>query len=122
MQIAAAEVSKLDGESKATLDLYGVNDANTNKAGFAKNCLLALAVALPAQAARIERAEIRHNHGRYEADATVVNADFARSMTRLVPDALRRRWSDRKIASRRFSRTKTRLPHRSMARRFTSWN
>jgi phytoene desaturase len=41
--------------------------------------------------------------GRYEADATVVNADFARSMTRLVPDALRRRWSDKRIASRRFS-------------------
>jgi len=41
--------------------------------------------------------------GRHEADATVVNADFARSMTRLVPDALRRRWNDRKIASRRFS-------------------
>ena len=41
--------------------------------------------------------------GRHEADATVVNADFARSITRLVPDAIRRRWSDRKIASRRFS-------------------
>lgn len=41
--------------------------------------------------------------GRYTADATVVNADFARSMTRLVPDRLRRRWNDRKIASRRFS-------------------
>ena len=39
----------------------------------------------------------------YEADATVVNADFARTMTRLVPDRLRRRWSDRKIASKRFS-------------------
>ncbi|MFM1902596.1 MAG: hypothetical protein RLZZ440_496 [Planctomycetota bacterium] len=41
--------------------------------------------------------------GRHAADATVVNADFARSMTRLVPDSLRRRWNDRKIASRRFS-------------------
>ncbi len=41
--------------------------------------------------------------GRHAADATVVNADFARSMTRLVPDAIRRRWNDRKIASRRFS-------------------
>ncbi len=41
--------------------------------------------------------------GRHEANATVVNADFARSMTRLVPDSLRRRWNDRKIASRRFS-------------------
>ncbi|MCS5678468.1 MAG: phytoene desaturase family protein [Acidimicrobiales bacterium] len=46
---------------------------------------------------------LRTPAGRYEADATVVNADFARSMTRLVPDELRRRWSDRRIASRRFS-------------------
>jgi phytoene desaturase len=46
---------------------------------------------------------VRTGKSRYEADATVVNADFARSMTRLVPDALRRRWSDKKIASRRFS-------------------
>jgi phytoene desaturase len=41
--------------------------------------------------------------GTYAADATVVNADFARTMTRLVPDRIRRRWNDRKIASRRFS-------------------
>ena len=39
----------------------------------------------------------------YKADATVVNADFARAMTRLVPENLRRRWNDKKIASRRFS-------------------
>jgi phytoene desaturase len=39
----------------------------------------------------------------YKADATVVNADFARSMTRLVPDRLRRRWNDRRIAAKRFS-------------------
>ncbi|MFM8734193.1 MAG: phytoene desaturase family protein [Pirellulales bacterium] len=39
----------------------------------------------------------------YAAEATVVNADFARTMTRLVPDAIRRRWNDKKIASRRFS-------------------
>ncbi|MFM8282495.1 MAG: phytoene desaturase family protein [Planctomycetaceae bacterium] len=45
----------------------------------------------------------RTSGGTYDADATVVNADFARSMTRLVPDALRRRWSDRKLAASRFS-------------------
>jgi len=50
---------------------------------------------------RIEAA--RTARASYAADATVVNADFARSMTRLVPDRLRRRWSDRRIASRRFS-------------------
>jgi phytoene desaturase len=41
--------------------------------------------------------------GSYDADATVMNADFARSMTRLVPDRLRRRWNDRSIASKRYS-------------------
>ena len=46
---------------------------------------------------------VRTPRATYAADATVVNADFARSMTRLVPDRLRRRWNDRRIASRRFS-------------------
>lgn len=41
MQLAAAEVSDLSGESRAVQDLYGVNDANKLKAGFARNCLLA---------------------------------------------------------------------------------
>lgn len=40
---------------------------------------------------------------RFEADAIVINADFARAMQRLVPDHLRSRWSDRKIARKRFS-------------------
>jgi len=46
---------------------------------------------------------VRTASGTHAADATIVNADFARSMTRLVPDRLRRRWNDRRIASRRFS-------------------
>jgi phytoene desaturase len=46
---------------------------------------------------------VRTPRATYAADATVVNADFARTMTRLVPDRLRRRWSDRKIAAKRFS-------------------
>ncbi len=36
-------------------------------------------------------------------DSLVVNADFAQTMTKLVPDSIRRRWSDRKIASKKFS-------------------
>jgi phytoene desaturase len=46
---------------------------------------------------------VRTASGIHAADATIVNADFARSMTRLVPDGIRRRWNDRRIASRRFS-------------------
>jgi phytoene desaturase len=39
----------------------------------------------------------------YPADVLVLNADFARAMTRLVPDGLRRRWTDRRIARKKFS-------------------
>jgi hypothetical protein len=41
MQLAAAEVSNLSGETAITRELYGVNDSNPLKAGFARNCLLA---------------------------------------------------------------------------------
>lgn len=39
----------------------------------------------------------------YDCDAMVVNADFAEAMKRLVPDKLRKRWSDNQLASKRFS-------------------
>ena len=40
---------------------------------------------------------------RHACDALVINADFARAMTRLVPDRLRQRWTNRKIARKKFS-------------------
>ena len=46
---------------------------------------------------------LRTPAGEYRADAVLLNADFAQSMTSLVPDRLRRRWTDRKIARKRFS-------------------
>ncbi|MDG3003510.1 phytoene desaturase family protein [Paludisphaera mucosa] len=46
---------------------------------------------------------VRSRSGVHACDALVINADFARAMTRLVPDALRPRWSDRKIARKKFS-------------------
>jgi phytoene desaturase len=46
---------------------------------------------------------VRSDSGVHPADALVINADFARAMTRLVPDALRRRWTDAKIARKKFS-------------------
>ncbi|MEI8213797.1 MAG: phytoene desaturase family protein [Planctomycetota bacterium] len=39
----------------------------------------------------------------YEADAIVINADFAHAMQHLVPNELRSRWSDEKLESKRFS-------------------
>lgn len=41
--------------------------------------------------------------GRHEMDALVIGADFAQAMTRLVPDALRRRWTDARIERKAFS-------------------
>jgi phytoene desaturase len=46
---------------------------------------------------------VRTRSGEHRADALVVNADFCRAMTRLVPDSLRRRWTDRKIEKKKFS-------------------
>jgi phytoene desaturase len=39
----------------------------------------------------------------HRADAIVVNADFARAMQRMVPDHLRRRWTNRKLAEKKYS-------------------
>ena len=41
--------------------------------------------------------------GEYRADAVIVNADFAQAMKKLVPDHLRRRWTDAKLEKKRFS-------------------
>lgn len=45
----------------------------------------------------------RTAQGEYRADAVVVNADFGQAMTALVPERLRHRWTDKTIASKRFS-------------------
>src|SRR3954470_9364137 len=41
MQLSAAEVSDLSNEPASIRALYGADDANTHKAGFARNCILA---------------------------------------------------------------------------------
>jgi phytoene desaturase len=46
---------------------------------------------------------VRSWSGTHRADALVINADFARAMRRLVPDRFRRRWTDARIARKRFS-------------------
>jgi len=48
-------------------------------------------------------AGVRTDTGIHRSDAVVVNADFARAMSRLVPDHLRTRWSDRSLARKKYS-------------------
>ncbi|HSF39966.1 MAG TPA: phytoene desaturase family protein [Thermoanaerobaculia bacterium] len=46
---------------------------------------------------------VRTDAGVYRSDALLINADFARAMTRLVPDRLRRRWTNDRIEKKKFS-------------------
>lgn len=46
---------------------------------------------------------VRTNRDTYRSDALVVNADFAQTMSKLVPNRLRSRWSDRNLEKKRFS-------------------
>jgi phytoene desaturase len=46
---------------------------------------------------------VRTAKGVHRADAVVINADFAHAMHKLVPDHLRRRWTNDKIAKKKFS-------------------
>ncbi|MGQ9606959.1 MAG: phytoene desaturase family protein [Thermogutta sp.] len=39
----------------------------------------------------------------YPCDALILNADFAAAVSRLVPNSLRRRWNDERLAKKRFS-------------------
>src|SRR5450432_4213555 len=46
---------------------------------------------------------VRTAAGVEKARAIVVNADFARAMQKLVPDRLRRRWTNKKLAKKKYS-------------------
>ena len=46
---------------------------------------------------------VRTPGGAVRADAVVVNADFARAMEKLVPNGQRRKWSDAKLAQKKYS-------------------
>lgn len=46
---------------------------------------------------------MRTRTGTHRAEKVVVNADFARFISRLVPDQLRRRWTDRRLKTKKFS-------------------
>jgi phytoene desaturase len=46
---------------------------------------------------------IRTSDEEFRGDGVVVNADFAHAMHKLVPDRLRKRWTDRKLESKKYS-------------------
>ena len=46
---------------------------------------------------------IRTNQDSYSGDSLVINADFAHAMAHLVPDKLRRKWTNAKLEKKRYS-------------------
>jgi phytoene desaturase len=46
---------------------------------------------------------VRTRSGPHSADAIVMNADFARAAQRLIPDRLRKRWTDRRLEEKKYS-------------------
>jgi len=99
-------LSFLEYEHGVYHPIGGCGAVSTAMARIAQDMGVEIHYSEPVESLRFEGRRVAAVHttaGDYGADATVFNADFARSMTRLVPDHLRRRWSDRKIAGKRFS-------------------
>jgi phytoene desaturase len=46
---------------------------------------------------------VRTSRGEHPFDAVVINADFAAAMKRLVPDSIRRRWTDARLEGKKYS-------------------
>jgi phytoene desaturase len=46
---------------------------------------------------------VKTAQGEYRADAVVINADFAQTMKKLIPNAIRKRWTDEKLEKKRYS-------------------
>lgn len=46
---------------------------------------------------------VNTSEGKYDCDAVVINADFAQAMKELIPNSIRRRWTDEKISRKKFS-------------------
>lgn len=46
---------------------------------------------------------VRTNKGSFTAGAVVLNADFARAMTRMVPNEIRKKWTNEKLGKKKFS-------------------
>jgi phytoene desaturase len=84
----------------------GCNAISTNMARVAQELGVKIRLNTPVQEILFEGRRavgVRTAQGEQRADAVMVNADFANAITKLVPDNLRRRWSNAKVAGKDFS-------------------
>ena len=84
----------------------GCNAISTNMARVAQELGVKIRLNTPVEEILFEGRRavgVRIAQGEQRADAVMVNADFANAITKLVPDNLRRRWSNAKVAGKDFS-------------------
>ena len=84
----------------------GCNAISTNMARVAQELGVKIRLNTPVEEILFEGRRavgVRTAQGEQRADAVMVNADFANAITKLVPDNLRRRWSNAKVAGKDFS-------------------
>ena len=84
----------------------GCGQVSHRMAAIAKSMGVRIRLNEPVESVQMDGRRIQSmvtNEGQYDADAFVVNADFADWITRTVPNSKRRRWSDESISKKRFS-------------------
>ena len=84
----------------------GCGAVTSAMARIAKNMGVELLLDEPVEEMLVERGEargVRTARRTLQADAVIVNADFAEAMRKLLPGKHRRRWTDKRIAGKRFS-------------------
>ena len=99
-------LSFLEYEHGVWHPIGGCNAVSQRMAEIAAECGVELHLNEPVEAIDFEGRRavgVQTRSGGHPADATIINADFARAMTRLVPDAIRRRWTEKKITGKDFS-------------------
>jgi len=99
-------LSFLEYENGVWHPLGGCNALSTSMARVATELGVKIRLNEPVEEVLFENRRavgVRTPTGEHRADAVVVNADFGHAMTKLIPNRLRRRWTDATIAKKKFS-------------------
>jgi len=99
-------LSFLEYENGVWHPLGGCNALSTGMARVATELGVKIRLNEPVEEVLFENRRavgVRTPTGEHRADAVVVNADFGHAMTKLIPNRLRRRWTDATIAKKKFS-------------------
>ncbi len=99
-------LSFLEYEHGVWHPIGGCNRVSERMAEIAESLGVTIRLGEPVTSVELEGRKVtavQTAEGKYRADAFVVNADFADWMTKTIPNASRRRWSDEKLAKKKYS-------------------